>query len=425
MGQISLEDAYRSVQPTQQVSLEDAYGSSSPSSVDPHSTKSAFSNAYQGTKNLLSNAASGAWNAASHPIDTAGNVIDSVTDLPGIAEGADRAVRSLPGVGQALQEVGIAAQGIPAYIKGGDDAGLNAVNAQDEFRANQQRADAQHMQEHPLTDFIQKNVGLTALPANIGYASGMLAVDAFSKSITAGNTVTDALKDAKNAGLLSAIAMGSGKLAMGGRSSGEADTASQAEAPATAPISEPTFKAAPEHGPIPGWPTKEEYLAARHPDQFPEPAPEPMTTVPPPLPIAEEAAPPSLAPEPQPSPGAAPEPSQRFEKAGKFIGRAGGGFAGHKMGGYPGAAIGVVVGGEAGKAIGSQLDSVVAKYGPEAAKTVSDAGIKIANIANTPYLAPIMEAAKRGSVPLAVAHYLLEQSDPKYQQMQAMSMQQH
>jgi hypothetical protein len=163
----------------------------------------------KGLAHLAKEAGSGLMAAAKNPSKTASDVVDSLGNVDG--EGIYRAVRSVPIVGDAINHLNIAARGVPGYLKGGDEGQLEAVNAQDAYEQAQKESDAQHEKEHPLTDFIQKNVGLVALPEGKMAQSGLLAVDAFQKSMAQGNSVMDALKDARNVAMLAGTALNAGE----------------------------------------------------------------------------------------------------------------------------------------------------------------------------------------------------------------------
>ena len=163
----------------------------------------------KGLVHLAKDAGKGLVAAASDPSKTASDVADSLAGVD--TEGVYRAIRHVPIVGDAINHLSIAARGIPGYLKGGDEGQLQAVNAQDAYEQAQNESDAKHEKEHPLTDFIQKNVGLAALPEGKMAQTGMLAVDAFQKSMAQGNSVMDALKDARNVAMLAGTALNAGE----------------------------------------------------------------------------------------------------------------------------------------------------------------------------------------------------------------------
>lgn len=175
----------------------------------PHDLTPFLKGAGKGLVGLATQAGSGLAQAIAHPLDTAENVKQSLQGAD--AEGAYRAVRNIPlGVGQLIDKGVEAAQGIPGYLKGGDQGGLEAVNAQDDFRHAQEEADAKHMQEHPLTDFIQRSAGTVLLPGGNIARGGALVADTLARSIGGGNSAGDVLKDTRNAALLGGIATGVG-----------------------------------------------------------------------------------------------------------------------------------------------------------------------------------------------------------------------
>lgn len=168
----------------------------------------------KGFVDLAKKAGSGLVDAAMHPVQTASDVASSLASSPEeYGEGIYRAVRNTPVVGNAINMANIAAKGIPAYLHGGDDAALQAVNAQDDYEQAQNEKDVSHVKEHPLTDFIQKSAGMAALPEGHIAQTSALAIDAFSKSLAQGNDVTTALKDARNTAVLAATALKTGQMA--------------------------------------------------------------------------------------------------------------------------------------------------------------------------------------------------------------------
>ena len=162
---------------------------------------------------LAKQAGSGIINAVAHPEQTASDIGNSLLGID--AAGAYRAVRNIPIIGQAINTGVIAAQGIPGMLQGGDEGNLAAVNAQDAFENAQNASDVNHAKEHPLTDFIQKSAGMVGLPEGHIAQAGILAADAFSKSLASGNDVMTALQDARNTGILAATALQTGKMVSG------------------------------------------------------------------------------------------------------------------------------------------------------------------------------------------------------------------
>lgn len=142
-----------------------------------------------GLVSALKSAGSGLVTAAENPVQTASDVADSVAGID--SEGLYRSVRNTPLIGQPINDLNVSLQKDPtAYLQ------------------EQNKADALHEQQHPLTDFIQKNIGLTAmglagvLPASKIAQLGVFAVDAFQRSLGQNNNVSTALEDARNATLL-------------------------------------------------------------------------------------------------------------------------------------------------------------------------------------------------------------------------------
>lgn len=162
-----------------------------------------------GLVHMAKEAGSGLMEAAKDPGKAASDVMDSLGNMD--SEGFYRAVRNTPIIGDAINTVNIAARGVPGYLKGGDAGQLEAVNAQDAYEQAQKESDAKHQKEHPLTDFIQKSAGLAALPEGHIAQAGLMAVDAFQKSLGEGNDVLTALKDARNTALLVGTALKTGE----------------------------------------------------------------------------------------------------------------------------------------------------------------------------------------------------------------------
>lgn len=161
-----------------------------------------------GLWNLAKQAVGGATDAVMDPEKTAKDIGNSLTSSPSdYLEGAYRAARNVPILGNAMNTAVVAAHGIPGYLKGDP---LAAVNAQDAFEQQQKEGDAKHEIDHPLTDFVQKNAGLVGLPAGKVAQVGTFAFDAFNKSLSEGNDVTTALKDARNAAVFVGMALKTG-----------------------------------------------------------------------------------------------------------------------------------------------------------------------------------------------------------------------
>lgn len=294
---------------------------------DPHDASSFLKTVGSGALQLGKQAIGGAINAALHPIQTAEDVGNSV--LGADTEGAYRVVRNAPIIGPVIDKAVEAAQGIPAYLKGGDDAALQAVNAQDDWRNQIQMEDQKHQQEHPLTDFIQRSVGSLAVPGGPEARIATLGADALTRSIAQGNSAGDVLKDARNAALLGGLAQAGG---IGFSKVGD-------KAAAAAPA------------------------------------------------ISEKVA------------------GYVVPKAGLALGAS----IGAPLG-YTGAAIGAKLGEETGQ--------LALKYGTTAVKAVTDAGLKLHAVVSNPAIeGVIMKAAQESPKSLAIAHYLLSQSNPEYQSL--------
>ncbi len=165
--------------------------------------------------NALKAGAQGAQNLA-------GAAYQGVTDLPDQvrAEAADvkgipgrigqalgkipgdvyRAVRHTPALGPMVEEVE------HAYHA---DRGRAAGKGEDELlqerykrSSDRHKSDEKHAKDHPLTDFVQRTLGVAALPANVIAQAGVIGIDAFHHSRAAGNDTHEALRDARNATLL-------------------------------------------------------------------------------------------------------------------------------------------------------------------------------------------------------------------------------
>lgn len=176
---------------------------------DPHALWPFLKQAGKGFGQMLSDTASGIGKIARNPGDTAVEVAESFTSAT--PEGYYRALRHTPVIGDVVNHAVIAAQGIPGYLRGGDSGQLQAVNAQDRYERQQNEADVAHAAEHPLTDFIQKSAGVIAMPGGHIAQTSALSVDAFTRSLNAGNDVLTALQDARNAAVLMGASLGATK----------------------------------------------------------------------------------------------------------------------------------------------------------------------------------------------------------------------
>lgn len=351
--------------------------------------------------NMAGNATDGLVHAVMHPVDTASDVANSLTGVD--AQGLYRAVRNVPVAGPAIDSIVSSAHA----LAGGPQA---EQNYQNEIA----KSDAQHAKEHPLTDFIQRSVG--TLPFATEQA-GMIAADAFGKSLKEGNDTWTAMKDARNALVLTTMAVGAGHVVSSGigkleeaipKSVGISPEAMalNAEKPglvneAMHGVQNPVAEAPLPEGPasIPNFPTKEQLGASLHPDEMP---------------------PASIAPQEVPTPMetelskqfmAGNNEGTTYANLGQKLGGAVGGGSGAILGHGIGAAVGVPVGMAVGKGIGHVIDV----YGAPAVKMAMDAGVMIEKIADTPFIGPIMKSAMEGPKSLAVTHYMLSQTSPEYQ----------
>lgn len=210
-NEISLADAYAAPQAQDQgdISLEEAYGKA-PEDTS-HDLIPFLKEQGKGLVGLAKKAGSGIVDAVAHPIQTASDIADSVASSPtDYANAISRTARNIPVVGPAIDKLNVAAQGIPALLRGEGELGM--VNAQDAFEQKQKESDLAHAQQHPLTDFIQKSIGLVGLPEAHVAQTGVMAVDAFTRSLNDGNDVLTALKDARNAAVLVGTALQTGKM---------------------------------------------------------------------------------------------------------------------------------------------------------------------------------------------------------------------
>lgn len=324
---------------------------------------------------MVGNAASGLGHAVMNPGETASNVANSLASSPeDYLSGAYRAVRSIPIVGDLVDSTvanaKAAGHDVHNILSGGHDpeAGERAIT---EHKQAQAQSDKEHAEKHPLTDFIQKSVGLTALPGGMVAPVATLAADAFKKSLANGSDSYTALADARNSAILATMAFGAGHAV----SSGVNKLASGATKAAG---------------------VSDEAIA-----NYTQPAP--------------MEAPPVEAPPLQPE--ALPDPFARgtghaMAQAGKNLGATIGATATGLMTHNPAAAI---AGGFVGRSIGEIAGGLADTYGAPAVKLALDTGIQIDKLANTPYIGPLMQAAANGPKSLAVAHYMMSQTTPEYQ----------
>ncbi len=372
-------------------------GLSSPEAEDQHSFVPFVKQNAQALWDLSGKAGQGMVQAAMHPIDTASQLGNAIADTSpqDIAAGANRAVRNTPLIGGVVDKAAQAAHAIPALVKGeGLDAAEAAVT---DFKSRQDSADKAHAQEHPLTDFIQKSVGMTALPGGAVGQLGAMSADAFTKSLESGNNAYDALRDARNVAALGSAALTAGHViskvpGMVGRSvakqAGVSEEAMQdyvQQSKMANEMAQPAVPAmSPEHA------SQRAFFDAFKPKTSPVPE----------------------APVPQPAAAlAVGEPNFNF---GKKIGQ----VAGGAVGGFSFGPAGAVVGRDiVGHAAHSAIDGLANQYGHQAVKMALDGGIALDKLAGSPYIGTIMSAASESPKSLAVAHYLLSQQDPKYQEL--------
>lgn len=177
------------------------------SDLDPHaildwdgknitSTRSPFlQDQASGLTTLIGNAGSGLIDAVKHPLNTASDVTNSLEGVD--SEGIYRTVRNLPLLGERINQLNLATKFDP--------------KEKEAYLLAQNQADAKHEVEHPLTDFVQKNVGAVAMgflaPEARIAQTGIMAADAFQKSLGQGNSIMTALQDARNAALLMGTAL--------------------------------------------------------------------------------------------------------------------------------------------------------------------------------------------------------------------------
>lgn len=193
--------------------LSETNQGAAPIKENPHDLIPFLKEQGKGLVHMAKEAGSGLVAAAKDPLKTATDIGESIASSPkDYLEGAYRAVRHVPVLGNVVNMANVAAHGLPGYLKGGDEGQLEAVNAQDAFEQAQNEGDVKHEKEHPLTDFIQKSAGLAALPAGHIAQTGAMAMDAFTKSLGEGNDVLTAMKDARNTAVLVGTALQTGKM---------------------------------------------------------------------------------------------------------------------------------------------------------------------------------------------------------------------
>lgn len=176
-------------------SPDNAFTPPSGPAEDPHDIVPFFKAQGSGFLHLAKEAGSGLLSSVANPLKTASDVANSLAGVD--SEGIYRAVRNVPILGEGVNKLNVSMQG--------------SAEQQEAYLKAQNEADAKHEKEHPLTDFIQKNVGIAALPEGKIAQAGVLAVDAFQKSLGQGNDVMTALKDARNTALLVGTALNLGQ----------------------------------------------------------------------------------------------------------------------------------------------------------------------------------------------------------------------
>lgn len=344
----------------------------------------------KGLGNMLGNAWDGAVNAVSHPIDTMGEIANSLGGID--AEGIARVGRNIPIAGPALDSITGSMHALGALAQGGGPD--EAQQAVDEHNQALQQADAAHAKEHPLTDFIQRSAGLVNMPQGAIPQVGMLATDAFSRAMETGKHASDALKDAAHVAALAGSALAAGKLIsaapgfVGGKLANVAGVTDDAMAyyPENAEMVNAVGKEAPP--PV-----------TRH-DQF--------------FGVSAETEPP-LMPTPHDEAVAQQFAGHQDTDLAKDWGKIGAGAGATTVGLVSHSGPAAVAGGIAGHALGHVAGKLVDAYGGPAVKAVLDAGIQLDKIADSPYIRPLMEAAQKGPKELAIAHYMLSQTSPEYQ----------
>ena len=149
------------------------------------------------------------------PIDTAYNISESVaeavTNPRQTAQGLSRAVRSIPIAGDAINDIVASGKALAGNYQGGPEAG---EKARQQHYEEQRAEDFAHEEEHPLTDFLQRSLGLVAIPPSISKQMGAIAIDAFGKSLAAGNDGFVATQDAINAATMVGAVYGVPKAAL-------------------------------------------------------------------------------------------------------------------------------------------------------------------------------------------------------------------
>lgn len=156
------------------------------------------------------------------PVKTANEVVNNST-WKDQAKGIYRTARSVPIVGQAIDQAATGLVGIPQDIEEGtlpwQSPGPKGMQARQDFRDTQQQEDYIHEKEHPVMDFVQRAAGLAALPPALIPQLGIIATDTFNRSIADGASTYDAMRDVRNTTATFLITMGglkgAGKVAKG------------------------------------------------------------------------------------------------------------------------------------------------------------------------------------------------------------------
>lgn len=152
----------------------------------------------------LKHVAGGVKDSVLHPVDTY-NAPGSVASQEGIY----RAARSVPIAGELLH--GAVGKANKLAMGPAAESAYNKRIAE---------SDIKHYKEHPVADFVQRSLGMFAVPGGLPAQAGTLAVDAFQRSRGNGASITDALRDARNA---ASLVVGAGVLGkVGGYAAGKA-----------------------------------------------------------------------------------------------------------------------------------------------------------------------------------------------------------
>lgn len=375
-----------------------ASGQSSPvPASDHHAIFPTIGRTLKAIPTVAINAGQGALNALENPTQTLQDIGSSVAGVD--AEGIYRTIRSAPLIGTPVKSIVDSVHSLGDLASNDWDPN-KAQTASDLRQEQEKKADQAHAEAHPLTDFIQRTLPMLALPHEAIPQIATMAMDAFQRSMASGNSTIDALNDAKNVAALSGMATMVGKGISSGTSKVAGDFAENVgvspetiENYGASEVASPLVAMRESRSPISNFPTKEQ-LNYELKGEIPKASQVASST-------------------PQDLMAGANEGTHYADLLGDKVGTAVGGAVGFMTGGHSlgSTLIGAPVGAMVGKAAGKLMDT----YGAPAVKVALDAGLVLDKIAETPYIGPLMKAAAEGPKSLAITHYMLNQSDPKYQ----------